>query len=133
MKIKAYSNTALLAIATVCSVLAIFSLIVFKLSFLSQFYAILLGIPALGAMGYFLGELGRRWAIKKDPEDERNLSISAIAKGKSFDLMNHVFGGLIVIYALLKADTHLLLLLMGAYLISFGGMIYHLVKLHNTM
>ncbi len=84
-----------------------------------------------------------RQALKSDPslakriqveqEDERNIALSNLAKGKAFDLMLYVFGALLVCFALMEIDLAALLLLVAAYLFVVGSSIYYRLKYEKEM
>lgn len=96
-----------------------------------------------GAFGHGVGDILSRQALKSDPslakriqveqEDERNIALSNLAKGKAFDLMLYVFGALLVCFALMEIDLAALLLLVAAYLFVVGSSIYYRLKYEKEM
>jgi len=110
---------------------------------------IMLALPyiciGIGA-GMFGGNLGvsiRKHLLKKYPEaareveieanDERNTAISNRAKAKAYDLMQPVFGALIIVFALMQVDMYAVLALVVAYLFIVFFMIYYLNKYNKEM
>lgn len=96
-----------------------------------------------GVFGHGAGELMAKCALRKDPQvlrrieveknDERNLAISARAKGKAFDLMTFVFSALMLVFALMEVELKALLLLVFAYLFVQGTSVYYLVRYQKEM
>ena len=96
-----------------------------------------------GAFGQGVGGFVNGKVIQNHPQiqkqleieknDERNISISNMAKARAFDGMLYVFGALMVAFALMGIDLAAVLLLVAAYLFVVGYFIYHLNKFHKEM
>lgn len=96
-----------------------------------------------GVFGYGAGELLAQCALRKDPQllrqieveknDERNLAISARAKGKAFDFMTFLFSALMLVFALMGVDMRAVLLLVFAYLLVQGMSVYYLLRYQKEM
>ena len=96
-----------------------------------------------GAFGNGLSGIVSQWAIKKDPDlqkqieidqnDERNIAISNRAKAKAYDVMLYVFGALMLVFALLEVDIAAVLLLVCVYLFVVGTFIFYLSRYHREM
>ena len=103
---------------------------------------ICIGIGA-GIFGGNLGTSIKKHLLRKDPKtareieieakDERNLAISNKAKAKAYDLMQIVFGALILGSALMQVDMYTVLAFVAAYLFIMLSMIYYLNKYHKEM
>ncbi len=109
--------------------------------------AIPVGLPYVcigvgcGLLGYGLGEILGRRALKKHPElekqqaieakDERNIALSNAAKGKSYNVMTYVFGGLLLVYALNGERLAVVGPLIAAYISVQIVYMYYLVKLNR--
>lgn len=100
------------------------------------------GIGA-GTFGGNLGTSIKKHLLTKDPKaareieieanDERNIAISNRAKAKAYDLMQVVFGALIIAYALMRVDMYVVLAFVAAYLFITFSMIYYLNKYNKEM
>ncbi|WP_026478356.1 hypothetical protein [Alkaliphilus transvaalensis] len=112
-------------------------------------HGIMLTLPyvciGVGA-GLFGGSLGggiKKHLLNKDPhtakkieieeKDERNLVISYKAKAKAYDLMLVLFGGILLVFALMGIKTYAILLLVATYLFVIFSMVYYLNKYHKEM
>ncbi|HHW00997.1 MAG TPA: hypothetical protein GXX36_15795 [Clostridiaceae bacterium] len=103
---------------------------------------ICIGIGA-GVFGGNLGTLIKKLILKKDPKaakeieieakDERNIAINNKAKAKAYDLMQIVFGSLILVFALMQVDMYVVLAFIAAYLFIIFSMIYYLNKYCKEM
>ncbi len=103
----------------------------------------LIGVSGLGLFGHHFGVIVKMIASKKDPEtarkykieqnDERNISISTMAKSKAFDSMSAILAPLMVACALLNTDYIVLVLIIVVYLLLHGVMVYHFLRLQKTM
>jgi len=103
---------------------------------------ICIGIGA-GIFGGNIGTLIKKQLLKKDPKaareieieakDERNIAISNKAKAKAYDLMQIVFGVLIIAFALMQVDMYVLLTFIAAYLFIIFSMIYYINKYCKEM
>lgn len=81
--------------------------------------------------------------MKKDPKaakkieieakDERNVAISNKAKAKAYDLMQIVFGALILVFALMQVDMYVILAFVAAYLSIIFSMVYYFNKFNKEM
>ena len=96
--------------------------------------------------GLFGGNLGtalKKYIMKKNPEtakrveietnDERNIAISNKAKAKAYDLMQVVFGALIIAFALMQVDLYVILVLIAAYLFANFLMIFYVNRFSKEM
>ena len=96
--------------------------------------------------GMFGGNLGisiKIHLLKKDPvaarkaeieaNDERNIAISNKAKAKAYDLMQLVFGALIIVFTLMGVGMYVILTFVVAYLFIMFSMIYYLNKYNKEM
>lgn len=96
-----------------------------------------------GLFGHGSGNLLAQKALQNAPEtarqleieknDERNLALSARAKGKAFDVMTFVFGALMLCFALMQVDRAAVLLLVFAYLFVEGSAVYYRCKYEKEM
>ena len=96
-----------------------------------------------GLFGHGMGEVLARRTRRTDPErfrqmdieknDERNIAVAAMAKGKAFDLMTFVFGALMIAFALMGVKTAPLLLLVSAYLFVHGSVVYYRSRIEKEM
>ena len=103
---------------------------------------ILIGVGC-GVFGHNLGAAIQNKAVVNNPvearkiaieqKDERNVSINNAAKGKAFDAMGYIYGTVMLICVLLNVDLLIILLLVGAYLLVYGNMFFHLSKLNREM
>ncbi|MBX4265565.1 hypothetical protein KTC95_22310 (plasmid) [Clostridium estertheticum] len=71
--------------------------------------------------------------IKEKENDERNISLENKAKAKAFDVMQIIFGILIIIYVLLKANLLTIALAVVAYLIILTVYMTSFSKYHKEM
>lgn len=96
-----------------------------------------------GFFGHHLGILLQDWAAKKDPalarrteieqKDERNIRLNDAAKSRAFDHMSFIHGTVLLVLVLIKKDLTVVLLLVGAYVLSYISMFYYLNKLNKEM
>ena len=96
-----------------------------------------------GLFGHGMSRLVSQRALRNHPEkqrqlkidmnDERNMAISNRAKGKAFDIMNYVFGALLLVFAFMRIDFRAVLLLVFAYLFGDGVFIYYCAKFNKEM
>lgn len=101
---------------------------------------IFIGIGA-GLSGVSIGQIATVLLTRKHPDllrkkeievkDERNIQMLSRAKAKAFDSMGIIFGILMLIYVLTDAEMHMILLLVGAYLLVYGIYIFHLNRVMN--
>ena len=94
-----------------------------------------------GLLGHGAGELGRAYALGKDPalqkqldieaKDERNVQLANAAKAKAFDLMNYIYAALMLAFALTGESLWVVLPLVAAYLFIEGYAIYQRMKLER--
>ena len=119
------------------------------LNSLSHPEGLLLVLPYLciglgcGAFGHGLGDIVSRWAIRNQPQlqkqleidkkDERTVAISNQAKAKAYDAMIYIFGALMVSFALMGVSIAAVLLLVAAYLFVVGFFIFYLNKYNKEM
>lgn len=103
---------------------------------------ICIGVGA-GLFGGYLGTSIKKYIMKKDPKaakkieieakDERNVAISNKAKAKAYDLMQIVFGALILLFALMQVDMYVILAFVAAYLSIIFSMVYYFNKFNKEM
>ena len=96
-----------------------------------------------GLFGHGMGALVARRAVAKAPEvrrqleiaqnDERNVALASLAKGKAFDRMTFLYGALMVSFALMEVDLAAILLLVFAYLLVHGLAIFYRFWLEKEM
>lgn len=143
MKNKNYKKQILVLLAGI--IIACIGFVLLKLNLFpyTKVVSIFFIVIGCGLFGNNIGEILQNLAIKKNPEeykqlkieqnDERNISIANIAKSKAFDLMSGVFGAAMLILALLDSSILSILVLVGAYLLVHFTMIYYLIKLRKEM
>lgn len=68
-----------------------------------------------------------------EAKDERNVSIKSKAKAKAFDVMELVFGILMLIYVLIEADQLIIYLVVVAYLLVYAVYIVSMNKYSKEM
>ena len=93
--------------------------------------------------GHGAGDLLSLRALKGAPEiqkqleieqnDERNVTLANLAKGKAFDIMLYLNGALMVSFVLMQAETAVILLFTAAYLFVLGCFVYYRVKYEREM
>ena len=71
--------------------------------------------------------------LQIEQTDERNVAISREAKSRAFDVMGYVYAALMLAFVMMGAELMVVLLLVAAYLITYGVMIYELNRLHKEM
>lgn len=96
-----------------------------------------------GMFGGALGELISAATMKKHPDvfrqaeieakDERNVAIANRAKAKAYEAMLYIFGALMIAFALMEVDVAVILLLVFAYLVVVGYMVYWLTRYQKEM
>ena len=96
-----------------------------------------------GAFGWGAGELLKRKALAGDPalerklriqqEDERNQAIADRAKARTYDASLYLYGALLTVFALMKVDFVVIMLLVGAYLAVNAISIYYYCKYQREM
>lgn len=96
-----------------------------------------------GIFGHGMGNIISRKAIESSPaaekqleieqNDERNIAIGNRAKAKAYDMMQFVFGALLVAFALMSIDMAVILLFAFAYLFVAGYGIYCRVRYEKEM
>ena len=94
-------------------------------------------------VGCGAGDLLSLRALKGAPEiqkqleieqnDERNVTLANLAKGKAFDIMLYLNGALMVSFVLMQAETAVILLFTAAYLFVLGCFVYYRVKYEREM
>jgi membrane protein implicated in regulation of membrane protease activity len=70
---------------------------------------------------------------KEKEKDERIINIENMAKAKAFDVMEIVFGILIIIYGFLKSNLRIIVLAVVAYLVIFVAYEAYATKYHKEM
>ena len=96
--------------------------------------------------GIFGGNLGiaiRNKTMLKNPQtakqieieqkDERNQAISNKAKARAYDLMIYVYAAILLAFALIQIDMHVILTLVVVYLFFVFTNVYYLTKYHKEM
>ena len=94
-----------------------------------------------GLFGHGVGELGRAYALRKDPalqkqldieaKDERNVQLMNAAKAKAYDLMTYVYAALMLAFALTGEALWVVLPLVAAYLFVEGYAVYQRVRMEK--
>ncbi|MCB2342401.1 hypothetical protein [Clostridium estertheticum] len=90
-------------------------------------------IIAAMAVGSITNGIHQKFFIKEKENDERNISLENKAKAKAFDVMQIIFGILIIIYVLLKANLLTIALAVVAYLIILTVFMTSFSKYHKEM
>jgi len=116
-----------------------------KIGWFADFKAVpgvLIGLGC-GVFGYHFGTIIQVIVMKKNPKeakrveieqkDERNLLIVNTAKRKAFDAMVYIYATVMFICVLLNVNFIVIFLLVGAYLLVHGIMIYHFYKLSKEV
>lgn len=96
--------------------------------------------------GVFGGNLGmaiNNKTVLKNPEvakqkeieqnDERNQTISNMAKARAYDLMIYVYAAILLAFALIQVDMYVVLTLVAVYLFFVFTNVYYLNKYHKEM
>lgn len=96
-----------------------------------------------GVFGQGLGDLIACRNEKRNPEvarqreieenDERNIALRDKAQAKAYRMMIPVFGVLFLVFALMKVEFKVILLLVAAYLFICGCSIYYNIKYSKEM
>jgi len=90
-------------------------------------------IIAAMAVSAVTNGIHHKFFIKEKDNDERNISIENKAKAKAFDVMQIIFGILIIIYVLLRANLLTIALAVVAYLIILAVYMTSFSKYHKEM
>lgn len=90
-------------------------------------------IIAAFAVASVMNGLHHTFFIKEKENDERNISIENKAKAKAFDVMQLIFGILIIIYVFLRANLLTIALAVVAYLIILAVYMASFSKYHKEM
>ncbi|WBL49467.1 hypothetical protein [Clostridium estertheticum] len=90
-------------------------------------------IIAAMVVGSIMNGIHQKFFIKDKENDERNISLENKAKAKAFDVMQIIFGILIIIYVLLKANLLTIALAILAYLIILTVFMTSFSKYHKEM
>lgn len=103
---------------------------------------ILIGVGA-GVFGLNLGVILQAKIVESDPaaarrieieqRDERNQAINNIAKSRAFDAMVYIYPTAMLVCVLINVDVAAILILVAAYLLVHGFMLYEMVKLTREM
>lgn len=129
--------------------LCLLAIALFLLKTITDPQGVMLALPYVcigvgcGLFGQGMGNLISQRALRNDPElkkkldiekkDERNIAIMNQAKGKAFDAMTFVFSALMLCFALMGVDVIPLLLLVFAYLLVHGLVLYYRFQLEKEM
>lgn len=129
--------------------LCLLAIALFLLKTITDHQGVMLALPYVcigvgcGLFGQGMGNLISQRALRSDPElkkkldiekkDERNIAIMNQAKGKAFDAMTFVFSALMLCFALMGVDVIPLLLLVFAYLLVHGLVLYYRFQLEKEM
>ena len=125
--------------------LAAFGLIILKRNYFAAFPAaggLLVGVGCC-LFGANLGAFIQKKVYQTHPEeakkveieqgDERNRTISSLAKSKAFDAMLYIYSAVMLALVFMGADTVVVLTLVCAYLVVCGVSVYWLSKLQKEM
>lgn len=103
---------------------------------------VLIGIGS-GAIGHAIGFLIKSRLVGGDKElqesieieekDERNIAIMSLAKSKAYDAMTLLFGGLLLIFAIMEVEVAVIILLVAAYLIVHAIALFYRFKFDKEM
>lgn len=103
---------------------------------------ILIGLGS-GILGHGTGNLIQKRAMKNNPalqksmsidrHDERNIAIANRAKAKAYDCMTFLFASLMLIFAIMRVDTAMILLFVVSYVFVHGYGIYYRIKYDKEM
>jgi len=103
---------------------------------------VLIGVGA-GVFGANLGVILQAKTVERDPaaarrieieqRDERNQAINNIAKSRAFDAMVYIYAAAMLVCVLINVDVAAILILVAAYLLVHGIMLYEMVKLTREM
>lgn len=96
-----------------------------------------------GCFGCGMGNLINKKTLEKHPElrkqkeieekDERNVAVANAAKAKAYDVMQFMFGALMVSFALMNVELKVILLMVATYLFAVGCGIYYRIKYDKKM
>lgn len=96
-----------------------------------------------GIFGGNLGTATRNKVLLKNPEtakqiaveqkDERNQTISNMAKARAYDLMIYVYAAVLLAFALMQIDMYVTLTLVAVYLFFVLTNVYYLTKYNKEM
>lgn len=96
-----------------------------------------------GLLGGNLGTAIKNRCALKNPQiakqaeieekDERNRSISYMAKAKAYDLMIYTYSSILLAFALIGAELYVVLTLVAVYLFIVCTNAYYLIKYHKEM
>lgn len=103
---------------------------------------VLIGVGA-GLFGMSAGQLITLFVVAKNPDfkrkagieanDERNIYINNLAKGKAFDAWSVILGILGLVLVLMDSDLTIVLLLVGAYLCGWAIYLGYMFKYSKEM
>lgn len=71
--------------------------------------------------------------VEIEEKDERNRSISDRAKAKAYDLMIYAYSSILLAFALMGVELHVVLTLVAVYLFIVSTNAYYLIKYHKEM
>ncbi|ADK16326.1 MULTISPECIES: hypothetical protein [Clostridium] len=74
-----------------------------------------------------------KFLVKEKDKDERNIAIENRAKAKAFDIMEIVFGILVISYVFLRVNLLTIFLAIAAYLVIFASYMVSFSKYHKEM
>lgn len=130
-----------LLIVVIGAAVAVLGLVLMK-SLDGALPGVLIGLGS-GALGMGLSVLLSGLVAQKHPDvarqvaieeqDERNIAVNNRAKARAYDVMVCVFGVLMVAYALMNADLAVILMLVGAYLLTVACCVGFTAHYHKTM
>ncbi|OAA91770.1 hypothetical protein [Clostridium ljungdahlii] len=74
-----------------------------------------------------------KFLVKEKDKDERNIAIENRAKAKAFDVMEIVFGILVIAYVFFRSSLFIIFLAIAAYLVIFAVYMVCFSKYHKEM
>ncbi|AZV59125.1 hypothetical protein DMR38_16440 [Clostridium sp. AWRP] len=85
------------------------------------------------AVASVISNIHYKFIVKKKDKDERNIAIENRAKAKAFDIMEIVFGILVIAYVFFRASLFIIFLAIAAYLVIFAVYMVCFSKYHKEM
>lgn len=85
------------------------------------------------AVASVINGIHHKFLVKEKDKDERNIAIENRAKAEAFDVMEIIFGILVILYVFLRVNLLTILLAIGAYLVIFAVYMLSFSKYHKEM
>ncbi|WP_254306717.1 hypothetical protein [Clostridium sp. 001] len=85
------------------------------------------------AVASVISNIHYKFILKQKDKDERNIAIENRAKAKAFDVMEIVFGILVIAYVFFRANLFIIFLVIAAYLVIFAVYMVCFSKYHKEM